>query len=152
MWKRDSITWSTVSWSTALKTITDQPGERIIRLPLIYKQRSVILWVSGVPNEASAVFFCGINANYWYTAQLYFVRWKVVSRHQYLACFFSTDLCFGIGSWRGHIYIGNYIKHRLQGLKQTKKRILLAGFLSYSFYVVLLRWSSVLWCTSCSWL
>ena len=41
---------------------------------------------------------------------------------------FPLIFMFGIGSWRGHIYIGNYIKHRFYGLEQTKKRILLQAF------------------------
>ncbi len=41
---------------------------------------------------------------------------------------FPLIFLIGIGSWRGHILIGNYIKHRFAGLKQTKKRILIQVF------------------------
>jgi len=41
--------------------------------------------------------------------------------------FFSFTLIFmiGIGSWRAHVYIGNWIKSRYPDLRQTKKRLLI---------------------------
>ncbi|NCU03426.1 MAG: hypothetical protein GXC73_05510 [Chitinophagaceae bacterium] len=41
---------------------------------------------------------------------------------------FPLIIVFGTGSWRGHVFIGNYIKHRFPELKQTKKRILIQAF------------------------
>ena len=41
---------------------------------------------------------------------------------------FPVLFLIGTASWRGHIMIGNYIKHRFEGLKQTKKRILIQVF------------------------
>ena len=38
---------------------------------------------------------------------------------------FPLIFVIGIGSWRGHVFIGNYIKHKYSGLKQTKKRVLI---------------------------
>jgi sensor histidine kinase YesM len=47
----------------------------------------------------------------------------------------------GYFSWRGHIFLGNRIKHRYPLLRQTKKRILLQGltifpFMSFSVLVI----------------
>jgi len=36
---------------------------------------------------------------------------------------FPLLFIIGIGSWRGHVIIGNYIKYKYAGLKQTKKRV-----------------------------
>jgi two-component system, LytTR family, sensor kinase len=41
---------------------------------------------------------------------------------------FPLIFLLGFGSWRGHVYIGNYIKHRLPEIRHTKKRILIQIF------------------------
>jgi two-component system LytT family sensor kinase len=61
---------------------------------------------------------------------------------------FPLIFIIGIGSWRGHIYIGNYIKHRFHGLKQTKKRILLQAFclipfMSFSVTLIFLLYDAL---------
>ena len=41
---------------------------------------------------------------------------------------FPLIYIIGFVSWRGHVFIGNWVKHRNPGLKQTKKRILILAF------------------------
>lgn len=43
---------------------------------------------------------------------------------------FSFPLIFlmGIGSWRGHTFIGNYIKNKFPELRHTRKRLVILGF------------------------
>lgn len=41
---------------------------------------------------------------------------------------FPLIFVVGIGSWRGHVMIGNYIKYRLPEIKHTKQRILIQAF------------------------
>lgn len=54
---------------------------------------------------------------------------------------FPLIFLFGIGSWRGHTLIGNYIKNRFPELKHTRKRLLILGlclipFMSLSVMVI----------------
>lgn len=56
---------------------------------------------------------------------------------------FSFPLIFllGVGSWRGHTLIGNYIKNRFPELRHTRKRLLILGlcvvpFMSLSVTVI----------------
>ncbi|MEJ8816885.1 sensor histidine kinase [Lacibacter sp. H407] len=50
--------------------------------------------------------------------------------NDFMVWFISFPLIFivGMGSWRGHVFIGNYIKHRLPEIRQTKSRILIQAF------------------------
>jgi two-component system LytT family sensor kinase len=41
---------------------------------------------------------------------------------------FPLIFLIGFGSWRGHVYIGNYIKYRFPEIRHTKKRILIQIF------------------------
>lgn len=41
---------------------------------------------------------------------------------------FPLIFLIGVGSWRGHVYIGNWIKHRYPELRHTKTRIMLQAF------------------------
>jgi len=41
---------------------------------------------------------------------------------------FTFIFLIGIASWRGHVYIGNWIKNRYPELRQTKKRLLILSF------------------------
>lgn len=61
---------------------------------------------------------------------------------------FPLIYVIGIGSWRGHIYIGNWIKHRYPHLNQTRKRILLQvlcvmPFMSFSVTVIFLLYDAL---------
>lgn len=54
---------------------------------------------------------------------------------------FPLIFLLGLGSWRGHVVIGNSIKHRFPSLAQTGKRILilvfcLVPFMSFSVLVI----------------
>ncbi len=62
---------------------------------------------------------------------------------------FSFPLIFliGIGSWRGHTMIGNYIKNRFPELRHTRKRLLILGlciipFMSLSVTVIFFLYDS----------
>ncbi|MGB8195067.1 MAG: hypothetical protein WCF67_24240, partial [Chitinophagaceae bacterium] len=64
--------------------------------------------------------------------------------------FISFPLIFllGMGSWRGHIYIGNWIKYSYPELNQTRKRILLQifcvmPFMSFSVTLIFLLYDAL---------
>lgn len=63
--------------------------------------------------------------------------------HDWQVWFISFPLIFllGCGSWSGHVLIGNRIKQRYPGLKQTRKRIMILAlcvipFMSLSVWVI----------------
>ncbi len=62
---------------------------------------------------------------------------------------FSFPLIFlmGIGSWRGHTFIGNYIKNKFPELRHTRKRLVILGFclipfMSFSVTVIFFVYDS----------